>query len=134
MTSKYDALQIIVRDLAGAGYTEPESLVELQADAARAIALPDDPKGWANRNFMSRPLALVVVRGGLAHDALTVTGYGKPEVHILDFDRDDEDHDERAEWVTVARETLAIFRAHGAKTGNLDREVDHLAEETDDAD
>ena len=59
------------------------------------------------------PLVLIHVDGGIAEEWYVVEGIGKPEVHILDFDREGEDHDERAEWVEIAPRDARRVREAG---------------------
>jgi 20S proteasome alpha/beta subunit len=72
------------------------------------------------------PLVLIHVDGGIAEEWYTVEGTGKPVVSILDFDREDESDESRKDWIDVARETLAAFKARGIDTSDLDRDVNDM--------
>jgi len=74
----------------------------------------------------SAPLVLIHVDGGIAEEWYTVAGTGVPEVHILDFDREGEDDEDRAEFIERARDTLALFKARGVDTSGLDADVEDM--------
>ena len=74
------------------------------------------------------PLALVHVDGGIAEEWYTVEGTGKPQVHILDFDREGETDEEQATFIAIARDALALFKARGVDTSDLDGDLDDMEE------
>lgn len=74
------------------------------------------------------PMALVHVDGGIAEEWYVVPGTGKPEVHVLDFDREGETDEEQAEFIGIAREVLAKFKARGTDTSDLDADLAEMEE------
>lgn len=72
------------------------------------------------------PLVLIHVDGGIAEEWYVVEGTGKPEVYVLDFDREGEPPGETDEFCDVATETLAKFKARGVDTSDLDADVEKL--------
>jgi len=122
MTTREQAMARFIDDFIDAGYEGYEDFPSLDAmtQEARSIVTmsPDGP-----------PMVLIHVDGGIAEEWYTVAGTGVPEVHILDFDREGEDAEDRAEFIERARDTLALFKARGVDTSGLDEDVENMATE-----
>lgn len=71
---------------------------------------------------VKKPYVVIGVYGGLAQWDIAFPGTGLPEVDILDFDREEEDDDDRREWLDYALGVVAEMQARLPDVGALDQE------------
>mgnify|MGYP006281201009 CR=1 FL=1 len=74
-----------------------------------------------------RPLVVVGLYGGIVQWDMLFSGCGIPDFHILDFDREGEDDEDRMEWCEYAMSVVKIMRSREASSDYTDKDLFRVA-------